>query len=111
MFYCEPCRKAKKWPQGLATSVGTCGICKQKRECYDVPSSSLPRVRSPFKDLALVSHDGKYLVVRVAQEEKAVYRTGDGVVGVVRKASLVFGPESERAVTEYLLGVYDEGGG
>lgn len=41
MFYCENCRKKKKWPKGFAVSRGPCEICGKVADCYDVSSSQL----------------------------------------------------------------------
>jgi DNA replicative helicase MCM subunit Mcm2 (Cdc46/Mcm family) len=42
MFYCEECRKKKEWPESCMKSYGPCEMCKETRECYDVPSKYLP---------------------------------------------------------------------
>lgn len=42
MFYCEACRKERKWPGSLVQSYGPCEVCHQKAQCYDTPSSHLP---------------------------------------------------------------------
>jgi hypothetical protein len=41
MFYCEPCREAKQWPESGARSRGTCEECGVYAYCYDVPSGVL----------------------------------------------------------------------
>ena len=43
MFYCEECRKKKKWPESFATSYGRCEICEKSETCYDTPSRNLPK--------------------------------------------------------------------
>lgn len=47
MFYCEACRKAKNWPEGMSRSYGRCEVCKFEASCYDVPSSRLPMPPAP----------------------------------------------------------------
>jgi len=42
MFYCEQCRKRKKWPGSISKSLGPCECCGKVRECHERPSSSLP---------------------------------------------------------------------
>lgn len=42
MFFCEECRKARRWPQSLGGSYGRCEICGNEDSCYDVPSKFLP---------------------------------------------------------------------
>ena len=42
MFYCEDCRKKKKWPESFHRSFGTCEICGIRRSCHDVKSKDLP---------------------------------------------------------------------
>jgi hypothetical protein len=42
MFYCEKCRKKKKWPCSLFKSFGACEICGKTAKCYDVHHSQLP---------------------------------------------------------------------
>ena len=41
MFYCDPCRKKKGWPESFSKSVGPCEVCKRSRECNDVHHSML----------------------------------------------------------------------
>jgi hypothetical protein len=41
MFYCEPCRKARAWPQSFSGSYGKCEICGRRAVCHDTPSSAL----------------------------------------------------------------------
>lgn len=47
MFYCEPCRVEKNWPESFMGSYGKCEICGEVADCHDVPSRWLPR---PEKD-------------------------------------------------------------
>jgi hypothetical protein len=47
MFYCTSCGADRGWPTDellrmLSGSYGPCEICKQCRECFDVPSGQLP---------------------------------------------------------------------
>lgn len=42
MFYCEPCREKRDWPEGIMRSLGPCELCGNKDYCYDVPSKYLP---------------------------------------------------------------------
>lgn len=42
MFFCEPCRELRDWPESpLSRSYGRCEICDQVATCWDVPSSAL----------------------------------------------------------------------
>lgn len=43
MFYCNQCRIEKRWPESLSISRGTCEICGERADCYDVPSKYLPK--------------------------------------------------------------------
>jgi len=42
MFFCEPCRKSKGWPQSIRMSKGRCEVCGGSADCHDVPSRHLP---------------------------------------------------------------------
>lgn len=42
MFYCEPCRITRDWPESLMRSYGVCEVCGAKRECNDMASRQLP---------------------------------------------------------------------
>lgn len=42
MFFCEPCRKLRDWPESMSRSGGRCEICENSAVCYDVPSKFLP---------------------------------------------------------------------
>jgi hypothetical protein len=44
MFYCDACRKPRKWPQSLRRDRGLCEICGKVAMCNDVPSADLPTV-------------------------------------------------------------------
>lgn len=46
MFYCESCRKEKKWPQSMSLSTGACELCKEIGTCYDIPSKYLPEPKT-----------------------------------------------------------------
>jgi len=46
MFYCDACRKSRKWPHSLSRSNGLCEICGKRATCNDVPSAELPLVVS-----------------------------------------------------------------
>lgn len=50
MFYCDPCREKKKWPEGFHQSYGPCEICGVSAGCWDVPSSCLPIPRKGVND-------------------------------------------------------------
>ena len=43
MFYCNDCAEEKKYPLSGFKSHGRCEICKQIRQCNDVPSRDLPK--------------------------------------------------------------------
>lgn len=43
MFYCEPCRLEKDWPESFVGSYGKCEVCGKMGDCHDVPSSQLPK--------------------------------------------------------------------
>ena len=43
MFYCEKCKKKYRYPESLMVSNGNCEICGTHAECFDVPSSHLPK--------------------------------------------------------------------
>ena len=42
MFYCDPCKDEKGYPESFSKSSGKCEICDQIAVCNDVPSSRLP---------------------------------------------------------------------
>lgn len=42
MFYCEPCRVKKDWPESFSQSFGRCEICEKPAVCYDKASKFLP---------------------------------------------------------------------
>lgn len=42
MFFCGPCREARKWPESISVSRGPCEVCGHVSNCYDVPSKYLP---------------------------------------------------------------------
>lgn len=42
MFYCDPCRIKRDWPEGFSKSSGACEICGKVARCNDVPSKLLP---------------------------------------------------------------------
>lgn len=42
MFYCDTCRKPRKWPQSLSRSNGLCEVCGKRATCHNVPSADLP---------------------------------------------------------------------
>lgn len=48
MFFCEPCRAARQWPESLSYSRGTCECCGVYAYCYNVASSRLPEPRRPI---------------------------------------------------------------
>lgn len=42
MFFCEPCRVEREWPEGFIQSRGPCELCGVVSVCYDIPSRALP---------------------------------------------------------------------
>jgi hypothetical protein len=42
MFFCDPCREARNWPQSFGGSYGACEVCSVVTRCNDVPSKYLP---------------------------------------------------------------------
>lgn len=51
MFYCKQCAEKHKWPNSFSVSYGRCEMCEEVAECYDTPSSRLPRkFVDPFDD-------------------------------------------------------------
>jgi hypothetical protein len=52
MFYCDPCRRKRQWPESLARSRGSCEVCGQAAVCYDMPSPRLsaPGAGGPYPD-------------------------------------------------------------
>ena len=55
MFYCEDCKEKNKYPESIRVSYGRCEICGETAECYDVPSSHLPK--EPLKKNIQVEDD------------------------------------------------------
>lgn len=45
MFFCEACRKEKRWPFSLSKSRGPCEICGEVCKCHDVPSKFLVELK------------------------------------------------------------------
>lgn len=43
MFYCDPCKKERRYPGIFPTSHGKCEICGKTAPCYDVPTSALSK--------------------------------------------------------------------
>ncbi len=65
MFYCEECREKKGWPEGVAMSGGACEICGQRKTCYDVPSTHLPRPKTgltPEQTTELIDWQARHIV-------------------------------------------------
>jgi hypothetical protein len=58
MFYCEKCRIENEWPESMVFSTGKCEMCDIIGECYDKPSSHLPRkeVKEPTVYDILAEH-------------------------------------------------------
>jgi hypothetical protein len=56
MFYCEPCRAERDWPEAFSRSGGPCEICGVVRECYNVHSSRLPLPKGDPKSLPLQAY-------------------------------------------------------
>lgn len=42
MFYCEDCRRPRRWPDSTLYSWGPCEICGRSKFCYEVPSKLIP---------------------------------------------------------------------
>lgn len=42
MLYCEKCRKARGWLEGLTGKLGRCLLCKREVWCYDVRRDQIP---------------------------------------------------------------------
>lgn len=42
MFYCDPCRIDRNWPESFFQSRGPCEICGTYDYCHEVASSKLP---------------------------------------------------------------------
>jgi hypothetical protein len=42
MFYCEPCREERHWPESMCKSYGRCEVCENHAVCNDRASSTLP---------------------------------------------------------------------
>ena len=42
MFYCNDCAKTKDWPETIFKSFGSCEICRENKECNEMPSKLLP---------------------------------------------------------------------
>jgi len=42
MFYCEPCRVERGWPESFGKSRGRCELCEEHAVCNDRASSTLP---------------------------------------------------------------------
>lgn len=47
MFYCEDCRVKNDWPESFARSKGNCECCGDRADCFDTPSSRLPKKPEP----------------------------------------------------------------
>lgn len=47
MFYCDPCREKKSWPDSPFKSTGKCELCGVTAVCSDVPSKYLPSPPPP----------------------------------------------------------------
>lgn len=46
MFYCKSCAEEHDYPESIRVSFGPCEICGTNGDCYDVPSSHLPRPKT-----------------------------------------------------------------
>lgn len=47
MFYCNPCKVVRNWPESGMISLGPCEICGTVTMCFDRPSSTLPEPAKP----------------------------------------------------------------
>ena len=41
MYFCEPCRDRKNWPDSATVASERCEVCGTQSHCYDVPSIML----------------------------------------------------------------------
>ena len=99
MFYCEECRKARKWPDSILFSLGNCELCGRMSRCYDRPSSSLPG-KPPTVTVALGLTIGRDL------QEKL--RAHDASVGGIDRNLLAL-PETYREAILFLMSTeFDE---
>ena len=58
MFYCNNCAKKKNYPISGFKSHGTCEICKEIRQCNDVPSENLPKDKCLHKKTTTINEEG-----------------------------------------------------
>lgn len=47
MFFCEPCRTEREWPNSISKSRGRCECCGNSAVYNDVPSRFLPVPKRP----------------------------------------------------------------
>lgn len=59
MFYCEPCREKREWPESIMRSEGPCECCGETAVCYDMPSRLLPIP----KKTEVVFHPGDHVEI------------------------------------------------
>ena len=54
MFYCDPCRIDRNWPESFFQSRGSYELCGTYDYCHEVPSSKLPtnKVRTEAEVIA-----------------------------------------------------------
>ena len=51
MFYCNTCKDIYNYPESFVLSYGKCEMCGETSECYDVPSSALPKRESSEEEV------------------------------------------------------------
>lgn len=45
MFYCDPCRRKRNYPESLCKTLIRCWHCNQKRICNETPQAELERLK------------------------------------------------------------------
>lgn len=72
MFFCEPCRELRNWPESICLSRGRCEVCGNSAVCYDVPSSRLPAPPKPPQTWSIPAEPGPE-VTHVKDRYRAVW--------------------------------------
>lgn len=65
MFYCEPCRVKRSWPESIGKSYGKCEVCDNVRICNDRASSTLP-----LSEPTPLSEDGRFQELLARLQER-----------------------------------------
>lgn len=60
IFFCEPCRKARGWPESMSRSSGNCEVCDSYAVCFDVPSYQLPLPQAVLTEAEVVRGSAWY---------------------------------------------------